>query len=84
VFIDIDPNTLSLKKESMNRKFNNNVKGIIAIHHFGQPEDLEALRDFANENCLFLIEDFAQSFGDKIGARMIGDFGDISIKSFGS
>lgn len=59
------------------------IKAIIAIHLFGHPADMTALREIADVNGVLLIEDSAQAFGGSHRDRPHGSFGAFSIVSFG-
>ena len=66
---------------------NNKICGLMIIHYFGQPQDLEKSRDFCRIHDIKLIEDNAHGFGGVFDSRPMGTFGDIGIssprKSFG-
>jgi dTDP-4-amino-4,6-dideoxygalactose transaminase len=65
-------------------KYDKNIKGIIAIHLFGNSCDIINIKKLSKQFNCFLIEDSAQSFGNEIEAGKLGSFGDISIFSFGN
>jgi CDP-6-deoxy-D-xylo-4-hexulose-3-dehydrase len=48
----------------------------------GNPFDLDAIREIADTNELWLLEDCADGFGGTYGGQKIGTFGDISTTSF--
>jgi perosamine synthetase len=54
----------------------------MAVHLYGHPCDMPALRALADEHGLFLVEDCAEAFGSYIGKRHVGSFGHISTYSF--
>ena len=57
------------------------TKGILMVHYFGQPQDVNKFITFAETNKLFLIEDNAHGHGGLIGEKVLGSFGDIGISS---
>lgn len=63
------------------------TRGMMIVHYFGQPQDLEQSRKFCQENGIKLIEDNAHGYGGTYGGRLLGSFGNIGIssprKSFG-
>ncbi len=85
VFIDIDPKTYNIdiqKIKSYLKSHNTNVVGIIPVHLFGYPCNMDELLDISKEYNIFLLEDSAQSFGSKWNGRYTGTIGDIGIYSF--
>ena len=81
-FADIDPRTLQVDPESVERLVGSKTKGIIAVNLFGQCAPYEKLREIADENGLWILEDSAQAFGASRGEKKACTFGDISITSF--
>jgi dTDP-4-amino-4,6-dideoxygalactose transaminase len=59
VFVDIDPLTLNLDPDDVERRITKRTKAIMPVHLFGRPAPVEALRRFG----LPLLEDAAQAFG---------------------
>jgi dTDP-4-amino-4,6-dideoxygalactose transaminase len=59
VYADIDPETMNLDPADVARKVTSETKAIIAVHLFGRPAPIEALK----ENGVPVIEDSAQAFG---------------------
>ena len=59
-----------------------NVGAILVVHPYGIPLDMKQLREVAEDKSSILIEDFAQSYGAKIGNKNVGTFGHYSILSF--
>lgn len=58
------------------------TKAILAVHLFGQAANMRAIKDIADNNDLFLVEDCAQSHGAKYDNQLTGTFGDIGCFSF--
>lgn len=79
---DIDPDDLLKKIAAVKAEGKLNPRGIIAVDLFGLPANFTRLEPIAKENGLFLLEDAAQGFGGKIGARHACSFGDVSATSF--
>ena len=85
LFVDIDPDTYNLNPELVAhavKKFGKRIKGILPVHLYGQPCDMDAIMEVARENDLFVVEDCAQSFGAKWDGRQTGSFGDTGCFSF--
>ncbi|MHB1003690.1 MAG: DegT/DnrJ/EryC1/StrS family aminotransferase, partial [Thermoleophilia bacterium] len=58
------------------------TRAIIAVHLYGQPADMKALRAIADDNRLVLIEDNAQALGAKLDGSRTGSLGDLAAISF--
>lgn len=82
VFADIDKYTFNLDPESVKEKITDKTKAIIAVHLFGQPADMEALKEIAEEHDVKLVEDCAQAHGAEINGKKVGSIGDIGTFSF--
>ncbi len=82
VFADVDPDTLCLDPASAAGMITGNTKGILPVHLFGYPADMDAITKLAREKGLFVIEDAAQAIGTRYKDRAAGSFGDAAILSF--
>ena len=82
VFADIDPRTLQIDPESVEKLVGPNTKGIIAVNLFGQCAPYEKLREIADENGLWILEDSAQAFGATQNGKKACTLGDMAITSF--
>ncbi len=59
-----------------------NLKGIITVGLFGQPSDMDKVKEIANQNRLWVFDDAAQSFGSKYKDKISGNLCEISATSF--
>ncbi|HEY2790671.1 MAG TPA: DegT/DnrJ/EryC1/StrS family aminotransferase [Gaiellales bacterium] len=82
VFADIDPRTFNLDPAAAEAAVTERTRAIVAVHLYGLPADLQALRDVANRHGLALVEDAAQAFGATVEGRGAGSFGDLATFSF--
>ncbi|MEM7134012.1 MAG: DegT/DnrJ/EryC1/StrS family aminotransferase [Chloroflexota bacterium] len=82
VFADID-DTYTLDPQDVEAKITPRTRAIIAVHLFGNPCDMAALREIANRHQLFLIEDCCQAHFAEFQGQIVGTIGDISGFSFG-
>lgn len=83
VFVDSDPTTLDLDYEDAARKITARTRAIIAVHLWGRMGEPAALRSFAAEHGLTVVEDAAQAAGttrDGQWAGTVGDIGCFSMK----
>lgn len=82
VFADIDPKTLAIDPEAVERAITPKTKAIVAVDVFGHPADWDALESIAARHKLSLVEDSAESIGAKYRGRNAGTFGDAAIFAF--
>ena len=78
---NLDPNKLDAALAA-GRAANIDVVGIIGVGLFGQPARYDAIRDFATQNQLWLIDDAAQSFGAQWQGQPVGQLANITCTSF--
>jgi len=77
VFCDIDPVTLNLDPADIAARFTERTRAVLAVHLFGRPAPLDRLPDGVP-----VVEDAAQAFGARIGARRVGSVGAAATFSF--
>ncbi len=82
VLCDISLKTFNMDTGVIESCITKKTLAILAVHSFGIPMDMAALRHVASEHSLFLIEDAASSFGSKIDGCYTGSLGDIGFFSF--
>jgi dTDP-4-amino-4,6-dideoxygalactose transaminase len=82
VFCDVDPETHTLDPNQVERMITPRTTGIIGVHLWGQPCDVEALSEIADRRDLRLLYDAAHAFGCSHKGQMIGNFGDAEVFSF--
>ena len=56
--------------------------GLLPVHLYGQPADLDALRQVASRAGLWLLEDCAQAHGAAWSGKKVGGFGRAAVFSF--
>jgi dTDP-4-amino-4,6-dideoxygalactose transaminase len=82
VFCDTDPATHTLDPARLAEKITSRTVGIIPVHLFGQPADMDPIMDVAQRRGLWVIEDCAQAHLAKYKGRMVGSFGIAASYSF--
>ncbi len=82
VFCDVDPRTQNMDPRLVVRMITPRTTGIIGVHVWGRPCDIEALADIADRHNLKLLFDAAHAFGCSYKGRMIGNFGGAEVFSF--
>lgn len=82
VFCDIDPKTHTLDPLAVEKMITPRTSGIIGVHVWGQPSNIEALTEIANQHNLKLVFDASHAFGCSYQGTMIGNFGEAEVFSF--
>jgi perosamine synthetase len=82
IFTDIDPKTYNLDPDRVNEAITNKTKAILLVYLYGQPCEMDAFKEIASDNRLYLIEDASQAHGADYKGKRVGGFGDISTFSF--
>lgn len=82
VFCDIDPDTHTLDLKRVEEMITPRTTGIVAVHVWGRPCDVEGLSDIAQRHNLKLVFDAAHAIGCSHRGRPIGGFGDAEVFSF--
>ena len=87
-FSDVKLDTYNICEESIINSINKakeigiNLKGIITVGLFGQPSDMDKIKEIAVLNDLWIFDDAAQSFGAKYKGKTSGNLCEISATSF--
>jgi dTDP-4-amino-4,6-dideoxygalactose transaminase len=80
--VDVDPRTLLMTADAVDAACTEKTAAVIAVHLFGQPVDMDAMRSTADRRGIALIEDAAQAHGATWMGRRVGGFGDAGCFSF--
>lgn len=82
VFCDVDPRTHNIDPLQVERMITPRTTGIIGVHLWGRPCDVEALTEIAQRHGLGLLFDAAHAFACSYKGSMIGSFGHAEVFSF--
>lgn len=82
VFVDIHPGTLNLDPEKIERAITENTSAIMPVHCYGNPCDVDKIKNIADKYNLKIIYDAAHAFGVKDSGGSILRHGDLSVLSF--
>ena len=84
IFVDSDESwniSPVLLKEAI-QKAPKKPKALIITHLYGQVCKLDEIMAICKEECIYLIEDAAESLGASYHGRQSGTFGDLGVYSF--
>jgi perosamine synthetase len=82
VFADVDPATWCLDPEKIEAGITERTKGIIVVHLYGHPADMDPIREIAERKGLWIIEDAAEAHFARYKGQTVGGIGDIGTFSF--
>jgi len=82
VFCDINPKTHNINPAKIERLITPKTTGIIGVHVWGTPCDIEALQTIAKKHNLSLLFDASHAFNCTYKSKMIGGFGAAEVFSF--
>ena len=81
VFADIEPAHFNLDPAAVAAAVTPRTKGIMPVHLYGHPADVDALGEVAREHGLDLYEDAAQAHGATWKGSPVGSFGRFAMFS---
>lgn len=88
VFIDSEPDTWNMCPDALEEAIKDRIangkkpKAIIAVHLYGMPYKIDAIKQLAEEYGIPVLEDSAEALGSSYKRQKCGTFGDIGILSF--
>ena len=82
VFVDVDPETLSISLEDLKRKITPDCVAVMPVHLCGHPVPMDQLNEIAKQHSLAVIEDCAHCAGGVYKGKKLGMWGDIGCFSF--
>ena len=82
VIVDIDPMTLNMDMIEVSKAARSDARAIMPVHVYGNPCDMNELREVAHVGSMAIIEDCCEALGAEFNGQPIGTFGDIATFSF--
>lgn len=82
VFCDIDPHSYNLDPACVEHAITQRTSGVLPVHLFGRPCDVEGFERLAKQRGLGLVYDAAHCFGTEYRGKSIAAWGDLSVLSF--
>ena len=82
VLVDCDDDTATIDTERAAEAVTARTKAVVAVHLYGHPADMGALRRLCEAHDLALVEDACQAHGARFDGRRVGGLGRIAAFSF--
>lgn len=82
VLVDIDPGSLTIDVNLIEKAITERTKAILPVHLYGQPADMDPIIDIARRYNLKVIEDACQAHGALYKKKKAGNLGDLGCFSF--
>jgi dTDP-4-amino-4,6-dideoxygalactose transaminase len=82
VFCDTEDQYFTIDPEQIEKKITSRTRGIIPVHLYGQPANMDAIQEIAKRHKLWIIEDCAQAHLASYRGRLVGTMGAAATFSF--
>lgn len=82
VFVDVCADTLNVDPACLESKITAKTRGIIPVHLYGHPADMEAINVVARKHDLWVVEDAAEAHGAAVNGKRVGGLGTCATFSF--
>lgn len=82
IFCDIDPETMMINADDLQRCFTQNTKAVAVVHYGGASADMEKIAALCANRGIHVIEDAAQAMGVTLNGKALGTFGLFGAISF--
>jgi CDP-4-dehydro-6-deoxyglucose reductase, E1 len=82
VFLDVEPDTYEIDVLQLAAALSPRTKAIMIAHTLGNPFNVKAVMDFAEQHNLWVVEDNCDAVGSVYDGRKTGTFGHLSTVSF--
>ena len=82
VFVDVEESSYLIDLDQVEAAITPSTKGLIPVHLFGRPVDMERVCAIAARHNLKVVEDCAQASGASWAGVPVGSWGDVGCFSF--
>jgi perosamine synthetase len=82
VFIDSECETWNLDPEQLEAAITPKTKGIVAVHLYGHPANMDRILTVARDYSLWVVEDAAEAHGALYRGKIVGSLSECAIFSF--
>ncbi|MEO6695344.1 MAG: DegT/DnrJ/EryC1/StrS family aminotransferase [Ignavibacteria bacterium] len=82
VFVDCQNDSYNIDPVKIEEKITPDTKAIVAVHLYGQPADLDPIKQIADKHNILLIEDAAQAHLAEYKSKKVGGLSSVCSFSF--
>jgi perosamine synthetase len=82
VLVDVCADTMNIDPACIERKITPKTRGIIPVHLYGHPADMDAINRIASKHGLWVVEDAAEAHGAEVNGKKVGALGNCAAFSF--
>jgi len=82
VFVDIDATTYNIDASKLKDAISKKTKLLMIPHMLGNPNEMDAIMDLAENYDLYVIEDSCDALGSRYNGKYVSTFGDLGTFSF--
>jgi perosamine synthetase len=82
VFVDIDPVSMNIDANLIERKITKKTKAIMPVEVFGNPAGFDKICKIADKHKLIVLEDSCEALGSSLNGQKAGTFGKMSTFAF--
>lgn len=82
VFVDVDPKTMNIDPDCIEKAITDKTKAICVMHYAGVACDMDRIMDIAHRHNLIVVEDAAQAVMATYKGKALGTFGTFGCFSF--
>jgi perosamine synthetase len=81
-FVDVDPETWCLDPDQLERSITPRTRGVIPVHLYGHPADMDPILDVAGAHGIWVVEDAAEAHFARYKGKTVGSLGALATYSF--
>ncbi|HHW4683488.1 MAG TPA: DegT/DnrJ/EryC1/StrS family aminotransferase, partial [Xylella sp.] len=75
VLVDVCADTMNIDPADIKRKITPKTRGIIPVHLYGHPADMDTVNRIASKHGLWVVEDAAEAHGAEVNGKKVGTLG---------
>lgn len=82
VLVDVCADTMNIDPQTIENKITAKTKGIIPVHLYGHPAQMDVVNEIARKHNLWVVEDAAEAHGAEVNGSKVGSLGTCATFSF--
>lgn len=81
VFCEVDPKTLTVDPDDLERRITDRTRAICVVHIWGNPAEMDRIVEIAERRGVGIVEDCSHAHGASYKGRPVGSWGDVGCFS---